>query len=202
MLRRYSICLFLLTAACSDPKAASGQNFKQALEQADLTVHCARFGHAFAGRNPPSGFPFPLQNSFEPLPAFEAMVAEDMASKTISRGLISVYSYRVENAEQYGFANRQEEKPISGKVYTAPYICPGNFVIDEIVGFPETADFMGQRVTSATYTWKTADVHPKLKQLIEAGVFYPQGEAKHQFRDGPPTLEGQATATLVLTNEG
>lgn len=191
----------LLANGCSDPKAASDENFQSALAlvASDFTNHCAYYG----GSRDEADF---STTGWEPVPVFDALVAEGLATRVTKNGNCK---YNFPDPSTLGLENGPTPNGSinfrGGRVFSK-YICPGELVIEGISSYTIPASGEHHQVSDVTYRWSTKNVHPTIAQLIEDGKFNPQGRtpwgAVAYFDDGGPQLTGEASITLTLTSDG
>lgn len=208
--------IVILVGACSNPKAASEENFETAI-------------NAWINENPPcidvpdarvraigqtdsqafpryveqadSPNPMRLQNQQRALAPFQALAEAglmrmEQAQINVDDGPFGTGS-RTQTVAAYSLTP-EGERALSTRTSriggpTAAF-CYGTPEVKEIVRFTEPADMMGATISRVEYTYQVKD-RPAWTRTPALQAAFPQ-----LVRDSAETLEGRAA--VVLTNEG
>lgn len=187
----------LLTAGCSDPKAANHANFKQAI-QAQLD-HA--YPHCYITQNFPTVIEFDVGRQRQILAALTkaGLVAtadkqvEAMSFGNITRHkTVTEYSLTDEGRKHY---KADAAKSLGGA--TVGGFCFGKAKVTDIDEFTEPADMMGARVSRVRYRYQVSDI-PSWATSDDLVGAIPQLKKDA----GAQTEPAQANAVLVLTSTG
>jgi len=187
----------VLLVACSDPKAASKQNFKVAVQK----YLDAAYPKCYLFANFPETFEWDLTNL---RPKLDAMVKiglvsvkiepreeRDMFGKKNNR---SMPTYRL-TEEGKKYFNTNAGKSIAGKPMGA--FCFGKAAVNDIKQFTEPSDMLGVRVSQVSYTYKVSDL-PVWVNSPEIQKAIPEFMADAKSQNTPVSR----SEMVILTNNG
>lgn len=213
-----SLCIIALTlSGCSDPKKASNDNFKTAINQwVETQPHCISIPRSMLSPAEPSEEEFPRYIDASPVTnelaqsnrsreqaPFDALVDAGLMVMTettleVRAGLFSDQTKAVP-VRSYDLSDEGRKVVVSKGERTAfsrpsQQLCYGTATVDEVVQFTEPADMMGMQLSQASYRYH-------LKGMPDWAKNTNMQEAFAQLkRDAAPSLDGKAV--LVLTNNG
>ncbi|HOV04085.1 MAG TPA: hypothetical protein PLG99_06715 [Kaistiaceae bacterium] len=207
----------LALSACSDPKAASKDNFKTAIDayiaQNPPCLSIPRGPERPQGENQPD-FPryvsaapptsdIQRQNRERERAPFDALVAAGLmsVSETTIKVRSGLWANDVSDMPVRAYDLTTEGRNAVSEVgartaLTAPQqrLCYGRPTVDEIVQFTEPADAMGVKASRVSYRYHLADLPGWARNPAMLAAF-PQLQ-----RDSASSID--ASAAVILTNDG